>query len=211
MTDFSQFPQLKNTHIIGLGHRARHGKDTVANVLLDLLGSRCRRFGFADALKVHCRLNHGMTTKDGALLQRIGTDVVRAQDVDTWLRPLYWTIQEWDENAVGRQVAVVIDVRFENEAGLIKHLQGDLVRVERLNEDGTLFQTSDRDPNHPSEISLAGYPWDTTIQASSRMELEVKAADYIKPITEILFAERYGANLQPLLDTGMAAVSEAKQ
>lgn len=154
--------------IIGLGHRARHGKDTVAAEWIALQPRHVRRFSFADDLKAYARIAHGMTRKDPVLLQRVGVEMRETRGLDVWIRGVEAQIAE-----IQPDVAVITDVRFQNEAAWVKAHGGALVRVERIDPaTGELFRTVDRDPNHPTEIDLADYDgWDYTIRASSLPEL----------------------------------------
>lgn len=157
------YAPIPGTAVIGLGHKARQGKDSVANFLIDKLGSKALRLGFADALYAVARVEHGMTTKDPKLLQYLGTEVFRQKDPEVWIRTLYHT-------ALDRKPAVLIipDVRFPNEAAFVKGLGGILVKVARVNEDGTPFRDPNRPENHPSESSLDGFQgWDFQFSTNS--------------------------------------------
>ena len=158
--------------IIGLGHRARHGKDTVAAEWIALQPRRVRRFSFADDLKAYCRIAHGMTTKDAPLLQRVGVEMRETRGADVWIRGVESQIAE-----IAPDIAVITDVRFQNEAVWVKAQGGVLVKVERVDQTtGALFQAADRDPHHPTEIDLADYDgWDHTIRARSLRDLKDQA------------------------------------
>jgi hypothetical protein len=147
--------------VIGLGHRARHGKDTVARAIVrdaTKQGWYAKQYAFADALKAYCRVAFGMREKDAPLLQYMGTNVFRKTDPGIWVRVLLDTIEEQQPD-----VAVISDMRFPNEADAIKALGGYTMCVERRREDGSLWVATDRDPNHPSEIAMEGYPFDERI------------------------------------------------
>ena len=149
-------PPLPGITFVGIGHRARNGKDSLATLLSTLLGPQARVYHFADPLKAYCRIVCGMTGKDGPLLQQIGTNILRAQDPDIWLRTTYWTVA--DDRPV---YAIVPDMRFPNEADFVKQMGGVTVQVRRICEDGTQFTDPHRDPNHSSERALDGYAgWD---------------------------------------------------
>ena len=151
--------------IIGLGHKARQGKDTFGRFLAQEAATRgmnVRVYGFADSLRAYCRVAFGMRGKDAPLLQVVGTDIFRKRDPDIWCRVLVDTIEEQQPD-----LAIVTDVRFENEAGVIKALGGKLFKVSRLqvSQDPTLngspWVAGDRDPKHPSETALDNFNgWD---------------------------------------------------
>lgn len=138
--------------VIGIGHKARQGKDTLAKFITQeaaTKGLHVRTYGFADALRAYCRVAFGMTEKNAPLLQYIGTDVFRKRDPEIWVRVLADTMAEqWPD------VAVITDVRFPNEAKLVQRLGGILVRVQRIGSDGKMVFAKDRPLTHPSEVAL---------------------------------------------------------
>lgn len=153
------YAPLDGTLVIGLGYKARHGKDQAARFIqqtytrLDI-----ERFAHGDAIKALCRTQWGMTTKDGPLLQRVGS-AMRDIDPEIWLRTLYWTIAERRPT-----VALITDVRFPNETALVKAMGGFVVKVERRLADGSLYRVADRDPDHVTETGLDGYTdWDAVV------------------------------------------------
>lgn len=150
----------KTTTLVGLGHRARQGKNTVADMLLDILrsgGLKVRDYSFAGPLYDHCRVNHGMTSKDAPLLQKVGVEM-RERDENVWVRTCLWRIM-----TDAPDVAVIPDCRFQNEATAIQQQGGLVAKVERYNADGTLFVDPSRPANHISEIDLDGYDFDAVI------------------------------------------------
>lgn len=143
------------TRIIGIGHRARCGKDTLAQYMHALVPEESRIYHFADSLKAWCRVQGMMTQKDGALLQVVGTDIFRQRvDPDVWVRCLGYQIEEEHP-----RIAIVSDMRFPNEAEWVQGLGGLTVHLRRLLPDGLEFITPDRPADHPSETALDGYPF----------------------------------------------------
>ena len=153
------FPYLKDTLVIGVGHKARQGKDVAAQWLVEQHGAT--RFAFSDALYNYCRIEHGMTTKDAPLLQRVGV-AMRERDPLIWVKAVYYQILDRKP-----KIAVITDVRFPNEFEFIQQVGGFTCKVSRYNEDGSPYIADDRDPNHPSETALDGWEWDHTIRATS--------------------------------------------
>lgn len=147
-----------NTRIIGLGHKARHGKDTVAGCLLKLLpGSRI--FSFADDLKALARAL-GMVTKNGPFLQKLG-EAMRTLDTSYWVRRLYLRLEE-----ANVPYALIPDVRFLNEVEFVHSHGGIVIKVERFVENGALYVDPSRPATHESETALDGYEgWDEYIVA----------------------------------------------
>lgn len=169
--------------VIGLGHKARQGKNYVAD-FMKAQDNRVKIYAFADELKKYCAAHHDELLPQWQLanqtkqvpackedpiygytkiLQWYGTDVARKADPDTWVKALA-TRMETD----APEIAVVTDVRFPNEAEYIASQGGYLIEVVRLNEDGTQYVDPGRDPQHPSEIALNGYTyWDFIIEVSN--------------------------------------------
>lgn len=176
--------------IIGLGHKARNGKDTAAEaikVYYDNQAALLRMHGlkgglkvvivkFAEALYKECREQHGMTVKDPTLLQNVGTQR-RQED------PYHWTKLAFDSIPTDTDMAIFSDVRYANEAYIIEGKGGHLVNVVRLNEDGTRYVAEDRPANHPSETELDRYNWDYQIVSKTAAltgEMAVTIAEFIK-------------------------------
>lgn len=152
----------RTTLVIGLGHKARQGKDQAAKFIVQYAGARgfyAKTFSFADALKAHCRVTYGMREKDPYLLQVVGTDVVRRLQPDLWVDICMATIAEQAPD-----VAVIPDLRFPNEVAAVHAVGGSAVVVSRLRQsDGLPLYASDRDPNHSSETALDGFAFDESM------------------------------------------------
>lgn len=152
---------ILGTTVIGIGHKARHGKDSIAEHLAKNYGAM--RFSFSDALYDVARVVFGMREKDAPLLQVLGTDVFRRRDEDVWVRTLYHKMK--DKRPA---LAVISDVRFPNEADMVHDLGGTLIKVSRFNEDGSPFVAPDRPADHPSETGLDNYTaWDFSLRSEA--------------------------------------------
>lgn len=143
----SQYKPIEGTLIIGIGHKARQGKDTAANYLRTKYGAV--KYSFASGLYSVARCLFDMTEKNPRLLQALGTEVGRSHDDQRWIRNLYWQIKD-DAPAV----AVIPDCRFWNEFDFIKGVGGQCIKVVRFNADETPFIAPDRPATHPSETAL---------------------------------------------------------
>lgn len=154
------------TKFICISGKAQNGKDTTAGFLreeLERRGYSVLVTHYADLLKYICKTYFGWNGEkdvDGrALLQRVGTDVVREQCPDFWVDFVTKIIQmfpnEWD-------YVIIPDTRFPNEFTYMATagFESCLIRVERLNFDNHL---TDEQKNHPSETALDGYTPDMTI------------------------------------------------
>ena len=110
-----------NTKMIAISGKAQSGKDTVANMLKEIMeeeGYKVQIIHYADLLKYLCK---ELYKWDGAkdevgrsLLQHVGTDIVRAKNEDFWanfVRDIVLIFGEefkWD-------YVIVPDCRFQNE------------------------------------------------------------------------------------------------
>jgi hypothetical protein len=167
--------------IIGLGHKARQGKDQAAKFITEAFSDRYRikTYSFADALKrelcgkeYDLCLRYGVTYdydpdmsdplcysihgKQSRLLQFYG-DLKRRQDA------FYW-IHKTCEDIVrdSPQIAIIPSVRYVNEAYWIKSTGGYVIDVVRPG-----YIDPSRDPNWVSETQLDGFAFDAVLTARS--------------------------------------------
>lgn len=188
--------------LIGLGSRARQGKNYVANYMKEV-HPEIVLYSFADELKRYCKERHEelvprwqlanqtkalpVAKEDPiygytAILQWYGTEVVRKNSPDHWVHVLADKIKF--ENP---EIAVVTDVRFENEAAWVKNHDGFLVEVIRLQEDGTQYYDPNRDKNHASETALdgyLGYDFHLLCKSGNLDSLRIKSQFILKTIME---------------------------
>ena len=145
--------------VICISGKAQHGKDTTAGFLRDELmkdGYSVLVTHYGDLVKHVCRSffawDGNKDPKGRTLLQRIGTDVIRAQDENYWVRfvgdVLKFFPKEWD-------FVLIPDCRFPNEITYLAELGLDVthIRVIRSNFTSPL---SIEQQNHPSETALDG-------------------------------------------------------
>jgi hypothetical protein len=165
--------------IIGVGHLARSGKDTIATHLVN--NYAFIQESFAYPLKEHigrqiCGLTdkqlygnlkevidqrYGMTPRE--LLQKIGTDAMR--DI---VHPDFWVIparKKLIEHISKGQNVIWSDVRMINEAEMVKEFDGKLIRIDRKNAEVI------SSPKHKSELELVGYNgWDAVVDNNGSIE-----------------------------------------
>lgn len=108
------------------------------------------------------------------ILQHYGTEFRRVQDPDYWVKKAQGYIEELDQ--VG-YVVVVTDVRFDNEATMIKDLGGMVVQVDaprgiRAGRIGTL-----PDESHASEE--IDFPVDAVIRNTGVPVLPAEVLDFL--------------------------------
>lgn len=143
--------------VVLISGKARHGKDTTAQLMGDRLtelGYRVLTTHFGDLVKFICsKYLEWDGEKDDygrRLLQTVGTEVVRAQDEDYWARFVYQVLtffrDEWD-------YVLIPDTRFQNEIDLAAKFgfKSTHIRVERPDFDSNLSENA---KNHPSETAL---------------------------------------------------------
>jgi hypothetical protein len=99
--------------------------------------------------------------KHSKILQWWGTEYRRAQSENYWVDIV-------KQKVVGfNGVVAISDMRFINEAIATLELGGVTVNIRRLNEDGTQYFCTARDPGHQSETDLDDWNWDFRIIAKT--------------------------------------------
>ena len=169
--------------LIGLGSKARQGKDYVANYMKETIPG-IKLYSYAKMLKEYCRDHHDELLPQWQLFQQtklmpfhkddpiygytpilqwFGTEVIRKQS------PNHWVDCVADQIKIDKPaIAIITDVRFSNEAYFIKNHDGYMVEVIRINKDGTRYYDPGRDKTHKSETSLDDYEgWDFIIRCQS--------------------------------------------
>ncbi|HEX8426510.1 hypothetical protein [Hymenobacter sp.] len=154
-------------HLIGFSGRRGSGKDTVAHLIQQLQPERqwqVRSVG--EPIKAVCAALAGEEVAPyfsqqgktellpafgrtrGEMLQQVGL-ALRQWEPNIW-------VQAFFSRLPANQFILIPDVRFPNEADLIRGRGGLMLRV----EGDPLLQRGDgtRDDNHPSETALDAYP-----------------------------------------------------
>ena len=161
------FPRL-----IGFAGKARSGKDTAGEYLVD--NYNFLRYSFAQPLKDATKIMFGLTDeqikdKEKAaepwgrspreLYQKLGTDIARSIDVNVWVKGADMFMKRNPSHSV-----VVTDVRFSNEAFWIRS-QGGLVVFLHSDTRG-IFEGG----GHSSENGLEGSDVDIVLQNDGTIE-----------------------------------------
>jgi len=137
IVDDSVVETLLRPPVIGLVGRAGSGKDTICGFIREMLPT-ARRLAFADALKDELASVLGVDRSFidqnkhalRGLLQTYGTDYRRQfSGEDYWVRQAEASLKDCLEEGVSP--VVFTDVRFENEAELVKNCGGILLLVQR--------------------------------------------------------------------------------
>lgn len=165
--------------IIGIGHRMRSGKNTLAefiaeaipNVVIDAFAVGLKNtllqlfpmikpdhlFGDDRSSIIPGIKINGKEANSREIMQYFGTEVCRSMYADVWANQLIHRAEMQKD-----KIIICADVRFPNEAAAIKRHGGILIKVERDN-----IAVSD----HISEHLLDNYNgWDHIIQNNSSLE-----------------------------------------
>ena len=143
--------------VILVSGKAQHGKDTFAKLLQGQLkknGNRVLLTHYADLLKFICRnyfdWDGNKDDKGRAMLQYVGTDVIRKENPSLWVDFVAMMLKYFGENW---DYVIIPDCRFPNEIDAMKEHGFDThhLRVVRRNFVSTL---SYEQQQHPSEIAL---------------------------------------------------------
>lgn len=159
--------------LVVLTGKARSGKDTVAEFIRKIIGSKLdvQVVGFADAVKeaaFRTGWDGTKNTNGRSLLQFIGMRQ-RQENQDFWVYKLSDRIRARDTLD---KLWVVVDCRFLNEASWARFAGGKLVRILRPNFDNGL---TDVQKQHPSETEMDSCVVDWTVfNEGSLEELEDK-------------------------------------
>ena len=156
--------------------KARHGKDTAAELIkehLEYRGQRVLITHFADLLKFICTKYFGWDgqkdERGRTLLQYIGTDVVGAQNPTFWAEFVVSILnmfkKDWD-------YVLIPDCRYPHEVATVERaFDTTVLRVERPNFDNGLTEAQKR---HPSEVDMDNYRFDIILYNDAGLE-EFKA------------------------------------
>ena len=143
--------------VICISGKAGCGKDTTAGIMYELLEQRGEHVliaHYADLVKYVCTKFFGWNGEKDVpgrnLLQMVGTDIVRAQDENFWVKfvrdMLIFFGNQWD-------YVLIPDTRFPNEISVLCDAGFDVkhVRVIRSGYDSAL---TDDQMHHPSETAM---------------------------------------------------------
>jgi len=167
--------------IICISGKAEHGKTTTAKIIKAILSERGYRVlvtNYAGVLKFICTAFFdwdGKKDETGrALLQHVGTDVVRRQDPNYWVNFMKSVLTlfqgEWD-------YVIIDDVRFKNEIeGLEDSFDVISLRVNRPNYENRL---TEEQRNHPSETELDDYNFNYIMYNPGDITIRDGIADFL--------------------------------
>ncbi len=143
--------------VIMISGKAQHGKDTTAGFLKEALeadGYSVLIAHYGDLVKYVCKTffdwDGNKDERGRTLLQYVGTDVIRKQDENYWVRfigqMLTFFNGEWD-------YALIPDCRFPNEVDYLREMGLDATHI-RVVRTGFVSPLTAEQQAHPSETAL---------------------------------------------------------
>lgn len=169
--------------VITISGHAEAGKDTVANQIKWQLQDikfdvKVAILHYADMLKFLCKTMYGWDgQKDEqgrALLQRIGTNIVREKDPNFWIDIVAMVIDMFYDEF---DYFIIPDCRFPNEADEMKErFNAMAIKVVRP---GYQNHLTPEQRLHPSETAMDNYEFDYIINNPGTEGLEDNVADFI--------------------------------
>lgn len=172
--------------IVCISGKAQHGKDTTATTLKEILerrGNEVLIAHYGDLVKYICKTFFdwdGNKDEAGrAILQRVGTDEIRAQRPSYWVDFLIGIIQmfpdEWD-------YVLIPDCRFPNEIDSFKAAGFDVTHV-RVIRVPFISPLTPEQQMHQSETALDGVRADVYILNSGDLfDLDGKLINELIPL-----------------------------
>ena len=172
--------------IIPISGKAESGKDFTAMLLKIELQKQNKRvliINYADQLKFLCQKYFGWNgekdIKGRELLQKIGTEKVRAKNNNYWVDNVIELVKVFEDDY---DYVLIPDTRFPNE---IERWDKDYefvsLRIERLNHENKLIPEQRL---HVSETSLDNYDFDYYIKCETKEEKEHEVIKFIKYLNE---------------------------
>lgn len=164
-------------NIICISGKARHGKDTAAQIIKNYLDGSDKSsiiLHYADLLKFMCKQlfkwDGNKDEKGRQLLQYVGTDVIRAKDPDFWVSYLVSIAQLFEDNW---EYMIIPDCRFPNEIEEFKEWAFPVTHI-KVVRDGFESNLTEEQKKHPSETALDNVEPDFTIHNNADLKELVK-------------------------------------
>lgn len=171
--------------ILIISGKARHGKNTFADILQSKLESKNKKviqMAYGDLVKYVCNKYFGATYEHNEenryIWQNVGTNRVR----ENLNMPNYWVDKVCDFIKMTEGMydyIIIIDARFINEIEIPKSIfkNVETFRVIRPNFNSGL---TEKQLNHVSETQLDNYEFDNVVYNTSLEKLNTYVDNYIK-------------------------------
>lgn len=183
--------------VILVSGKAQHGKDTMSEMLRDILvssGNKVLVTHYADLLKYICKnyfnWDGNKDERGRALLQYVGTDVIRKQNPKIWVdfvaQMLTYFNGFWD-------YVIIPDCRFPDEISVMKEKGFDVLHV-KVMRTGFKSNLTKEQQMHPSEIALDDISPDFTITNDGTIDALREAI--IKFVEEYLSISKYACTTE---------------
>lgn len=165
--------------IVGFTGRAGAGKDTAADVIMATAYGNWKRYSFAGPLKDASSILFNFTHEQlydpkekeviddrwgkspRQILQWLGTDVLRAHITEDFFTEHMKQRIEKTEKSI-----VITDIRFDNEAELVKSMGGIVIKIERSEAEGSGTKHSE----HATEKGISEQLIDFTVNNDGTIE-----------------------------------------
>lgn len=175
--------------VILISGKARHGKDTIAGFIkstLEANGNSVLVAHYGDLVKYVCKTFFGWDgekdEKGRTLLQKVGTDAIRAKCPDYWVSFISDIMGffpgEWD-------YTLIPDCRFPNEVEYIKSAGFDAVHL-RVVREGFVSPLTPEQQAHPSETALDDVQADHYITNNGSLkDLQTAVIDWLSELDNL--------------------------
>lgn len=171
----------RKTTLIGVHGPLESGKDTVAKTIIEMYPNLYRQYAFAWPIKEACKIIFGFTDEDmndrimkervhpfwgvtpRKTMQLLGTEYGRGMiREDIWVLRAEAEIQKNAKEGFG---TIISDVRFDNEADIIRSRNGIIIHIDRPTLD-----TSKENYQHASEGGIKRVDSDYVVDNSGTLE-----------------------------------------
>ncbi len=174
---------IKIQNIILISGKAEHGKNAVADIIKDkLINYKIVNIAYADYLKWICKSymgwNGGKDTYGRMLLQKYGTEVIRSQVPDFWVRNVAQLLEVLQNEF---DFVTISDCRFPNEINHMLKIFSEKVISLRVERPNYISALTEEQLKHLSETALDNYVFDYVIYNDGTIDdLEIKVDNFIK-------------------------------
>lgn len=147
--------------LIGISGKAEHGKTEAAHSIKQWVednGGRCEIIEISEVIRLWC-VERGMLPADlkrkdmGPREVKILVDasdhIKNTEGTTYWMKQVMKQVENSDAD-----VCVVPNLRRPDEGQVVRDFKGYVLRVNRLNANGSAFVSTTRDPNHELETGL---------------------------------------------------------